>query len=262
MRNIFFRLITAIAFVTITGNAVADGRLVQLKTRPDVTQSIFVIKPDKPAASVVLLPGGKGVINLGPDGPENGGNFLVRSRDLFAGNNLMVAVVDAASDFASSEDGLASQRTGKEHMQDLEEIIKHLRKEANVPVWLVGTSRGTISAAAFASQKPEGANGIVLTASVSESGKGKPDSVMSSDLSKITTSVLLVHHKKDDCYVSPYSGVEKIKKKLVNSRKVEVLAFDGGAAKQKNGCKPKTYHGFFEIEDEVVGKISDWIKSH
>lgn len=255
-------IIAPLLLATITNNASADERYIELKTRPGVTQGIYLVKPASPAASVVLIPGGSGVIKLGPSGPERDTNFLVRSRDLFAENNLMVAVVDAASDFSGRDDGLAGKRTSAEHVRDLNAVVAFLRKEAKVPVWVIGTSRGTISAAALASQMPDTIDGIVLTASVSESGKGRPDSVLSSDLSKITKPVLLVHHKHDDCYVSPFGGVKKIQKKLVNARTVEMYSFEGGKAKQKNGCKPKTYHGFFKIENEVVGKISDWIKSH
>jgi pimeloyl-ACP methyl ester carboxylesterase len=262
MHKLPIRIFAAFLLAVLTSIAVADGKFIELKTRPGVTQGIYLIKPPSPVASVVLLPGGSGVIQLGPDGPERDTNFLVRSRDLFAENKLMVAVVDAASDFSAREDGLAGKRTSKEHVQDLNAVVNYLRKETNVPVWLIGTSRGTISAAAFASQMPDSANGIVLTSSVSESAKKRSATVLSSDLSKITVPVLLAHHKADDCSASPFSAVTKIQKKLVNSKKVGTLSFDGGTAKQKNGCKPKTYHGFFKIEDDVVVKISDWIKSN
>jgi len=258
----FIRSIALACLALTSSLALADGKLVKLNTRAGVTQSIYLIKPSSPVASVILVPGGTGVIKLGPDGPENGGNFLVRSRDLFAERGMIVAVVDAPSDLLDTENGLKRKRIKPEHALDLAAVADFLRKEANVPVWIVGTSRGTISATSLASQKPDSIHGVVLTASVSEGGKKGQDSVLNNDLTKITAPVLIVHHARDECDVSPFSGVSKIREKLVNSKTVEVLSFDGGSAKQKNGCKPKTYHGFFKIEDEVVGKISDWIKSH
>src|SRR5262249_10254727 len=68
-------------------------------------------------------------------------NFLVRTRSKFAAHDLMVAVMDAPSDH---QDELNPHfRMSREHSA----VTKHLRGRANVPVWLVGTSMGTFSAA-------------------------------------------------------------------------------------------------------------------
>jgi len=262
MRKLFL-ILNGFMFMTLTGMTAmaADGKYIELMPRTGVVLPIYVIRPDKPAAAVVLLPGGKGVIKLGADGPEKGNNFLVRSRDLFAENNLLVAVVDAPIE-AEVQGSLEGTRTTQEHATDISAVVSYLRTQAKVPVWVVGTSRGTISAANLAARLPEAADGIVLTSSVSESGKKRPDSVMKTDLASIKVPVLLVHHRKDSCYVSPYGAMEKIKKQLTNAKLVETISFSGGKQKQDNGCKPKTYHGYFKIEDEVVKSISDWIKAH
>ena len=73
------------------------------------------------------------------------GNFLVRSREKFAGNGLMVAVIDAPSDHGDSMD--ATFRISEAHADDVTAVTAYLKTEMNVPVWLVGTSMGTFSAA-------------------------------------------------------------------------------------------------------------------
>jgi dienelactone hydrolase len=239
----------------------AGGKYIELKPRPDVVLPIYVIQPDKPKAAVVLLPGGKGVIRLGPDGPEKGGNFLVRTRDLFAQQELLVAVVDAPIEDEVQE-GLKGERTTREHATDIVAVATYLQKQAGVPVWVVGTSRGTIGATNLAARMPEAIHGIVLTSTVSKSSKTGLPSVMDTDLANIKVPVLLVHHEKDGCYVSPYSGMEKVRKKLINTSKVDAMSFSGGKEKLKKPCKAKTYHGYLKIEAKVVKAISDWIKLH
>jgi hypothetical protein len=79
----------------------AAERIVDLPTRPGVTQRLLVVAPeDAPRATLILLPGGHGGLQLGPDGAFGWGkgNFLCRSRGLFAEQGFLVALVDAPSD--------------------------------------------------------------------------------------------------------------------------------------------------------------------
>ena len=58
-------------------------RVVDIPTRPGVTQRILVLGPEKPKAAVILFAGGHGGLMLTPQG-EMGwgkGNFLVRTRE-------------------------------------------------------------------------------------------------------------------------------------------------------------------------------------
>jgi len=174
----------------------------------------------------------------------------------------MAIVMDAPSDLQERKKGLKGRRLTDENLTDIKAIVDYARKQANVPVWLVGTSRGTISASYVASREPGLVNGIVLTSTVSNSGKKGADSVADVDLEKITVPVLLVHHKQDNCIVSPASGIMGIAAKLGNAKLVETKKFSGGKEKQGKQCKGFSYHGFFKIEDEVVDFISDWIKTH
>jgi hypothetical protein len=63
---------------------------------------------------------------------------------------------------------LAGFRQASRHVQVIQAVIAGIRAQAAVPVWLVGTSRGTQSAAFIATELagPEGSGGLVLTASI------------------------------------------------------------------------------------------------
>ena len=124
-----------------------SANLVTIKTPRGANQGFILIKPDKPVAAVILFAGGNGGLRLksATDMEWGKGNFLVRTRDMFAAQGLMVAVFDAPSD--SREGMKATFRFSSEHAADIGAVAAHMKKEANVPVWTVGTSMGTWSAA-------------------------------------------------------------------------------------------------------------------
>ncbi|MDE2230222.1 MAG: hypothetical protein KGL11_14435 [Alphaproteobacteria bacterium] len=118
--------------VLVAGRAAAEDRVV-LQTRPGVTQPILFQPAASPVASVVLFPGGVGVIAV------TGGNFLLRVRGEFAARGISVAVIDAPSD--RSTDSI-EYRASADAAQDLAAVVNFLKSKASVPVWLVGTSNG------------------------------------------------------------------------------------------------------------------------
>jgi hypothetical protein len=240
--------------------------LVTIKTRPLVFQKFLLSKPNNPVASVILFAGGHGALDM----QEESGkllmglykyNFLVRTRSDFSNHNLMVAVVDAPSDKGIA--GMSSSfRTSEEHVKDIEEVISFLKKESDIPVWLVGTSKGTESAAHVAIHTNQAIAGLVLTSSMSGPSLPTGKTVTSMDLAKIRVPSLIVAHEKDGCFVTPPSGSETIKKGLINAQKVEVKYFSGGKYPLTSACDALSEHGFFGIEKEVVSYIANFIKSN
>jgi len=87
-----------------------------------------LLRPSSPVASVILMPGGDGLINAGPNGQINRsiGNQLVRTRNAYLARGLAVLVANADIDLARA-------------VQFMGEIKK--------PVTVIATSRGTIRTA-------------------------------------------------------------------------------------------------------------------
>lgn len=240
--------------------------LITLQTRPDVEQKFILIKPDKAVASVILFAGGKGALGLSstddaPDISWGGNNFLVRTRDLFAKHGFMVAVVDAPTDHQSEKGMLGGFRNSNDHVTDIDYVISDLRKRTNVPVWLVGTSRGTESAASIAIHSRQKPDGLVLTSSMSvENSKGT--AVTEMNLEKITIPTLLVANTDDACPKTPPQGAHEIANMLTGSPKVKVKLFSGGEKPRSKPCKATSYHGFLGIENQVVDYIAGHIKAN
>ena len=245
----------------------SDASLVSIKTPRGVTQKFILIKPENPVAAVILFAGGKGALSLKSASAMGwgAGNFLVRSRDKFAGHALMVAVIDAPSDHGANMNAIF--RMSKAHADDIAAVAAHLKKEKDVPVWLVGTSMGTFSAANGAIGAGN-IDGLVLTSTITRSkpdwkiASSHRDGVASMALGKVTVPTLIVSHKKDACDITPASDAPKLQARLTKAAKVEIALLDGGSPPQSDPCEAKSQHGFLGIEDEAVEKVASFIKSN
>jgi alpha/beta superfamily hydrolase len=182
----------------------------------------------------------------------------VRNRGLFAERSLMVATIDAPSD-RQSNPYLGGFRQRPEHLQDVKAVIAWIKQQANIPVWLVGTSRGTQSAAYIAVESAGtegGPDGLVLTSTILTDEKGRPVPAM--NLGKVKIPTLVVHHKEDGCGHCAYSEIPNLMNKLMAASRKELVTIEGGT---NNGdpCEAQAYHGFNGRDEEVVDKIAKWI---
>ncbi len=188
----------------------AQERLVTLETRAGVTQKFILITPEKAVAAVILFAGGKGDLDLsGASGrPVLGwgkNNFPVRTRADFAAHGFAVAVVDAPSDRKERIGMRGGFRNSAEHVTDIDAVTAHLKKTVRAPVWLIGTSRGTESAAYVAIHAQEKVAGLVLTSSMTEDNSGgRP--VTDLALDRIRVPALVVAHDDDQCRMTPPDG--------------------------------------------------------
>jgi pimeloyl-ACP methyl ester carboxylesterase len=261
MRNTLFLLTILFALIHELDALAQSQRVVDVESRTGVTQRFLLLQPADAKAAVILFAGGHGGLHMSADGTikELRGNFLVRSRDLFVGQGLAVAVIDAPSDRQSFQ-YLTNFRQTPEHVADVKAAIAWLRQELKLPVWLIGTSRGTLSVAHIATQLAPadgGPDGVVLTSSILIVRGERPVPDMA--LEHIKVPVLVAHHKQDGCGSCLYSDLPKLTRKLVGVPKTELITFEGGD-NIGNPCESRAYHGYNGIEAEVVGKLADWIK--
>ena len=256
----------ALLLMTAPAHA-ASADLVSIQTPRGVKQAFILITPSqKPVASVILFAGGDGALGLTGASSMNWGaqNFLVRTRNMFAARGLLVAVVDAPSDH---KDGMnAVFRMSPGHARDIEAVAAHLKKQADVPVWLVGTSMGTFSAAGGAIAA-KSISGLVLTSTITRSkpdwmiARTHRDGVASMALAQISVPVLIVSHRKDGCNLTPAADAQKLKDRLTKAAKAEIALLDGGAAAVSDPCEGKSQHGFNGIEAQAVDAIAKFIKA-
>jgi len=232
----------------------AEHRVVMLETRPGVMLSLYYLKHDGAKATVVLLPGGNGILGL-DDGDPTSKDFLVRSREYFAAKGFNVAIPDKPS----NEEYLDFNfRVSSRHIDDLKKITTFLKEDTHLPIWLIGTSRGTVSATAAAiSFGNEALAGIVLTSSVTASNK--PGAVPFQKLESIRIPVLVFHNKKDECDICKPADVPLIMNGLKNSVVKKAILVNGGEGPTGSVCGSTHLHGYIGMEKEAVEIISNWI---
>ncbi len=244
---------------SLLANAQAMQKVVDIPTRPGVTQRMLVLAPPEPKAAVVLFAGGHGGLQIFPNGSMKWGegNFLVRTRQQFAEQGLLVVILDAPSD-RQKPPFLQGFRQRPDHAADTRAVIGWVRGTAKVPVWMVGTSRGTQSVGYLATELAglEGPDGIVLTSTILTDDKGRPVPAM--PLAKIHVPVLVVHHEQDGCAHCAYAQVPALMARLDQVPRRQLLSFKGGENKG-DPCEAFAYHGFNGIERDVVAQIAGWI---
>lgn len=235
---------------------------------PPVTQS-FIVTPASASAFdvLILLPGGDGNIQLTPLVPDgtldiNSNNFLVRSRWLFAAHRFVVLTLNSASDFQQLPNGLTDQQGNPNHLTDILQVIAYARSTyPGLPVWLVGTSRGTAGAFVAASNAPPaGPDGLIFTSPINVSGD--PDSLLMANLSAITVPTLLFGNLADTCPATLPSGNPAVKSLLTSASSTANENENGGLRPLTTNCNALSPHGFFGLEPTVVTDLAMWIKAH
>jgi pimeloyl-ACP methyl ester carboxylesterase len=247
-------LMLVLSMFVLTASA-ADA-LIKVDARPGATVPVYYMKRSGAIATIVLLPGGGGGIGKLADGKPSGQNFLVRSRDYFAEAGFNVAVVSRVSDKNDLE---YDYRITPEHVGDLRAVVAFLKKDADLPVWIVGTSRGSVSATATAIVLgKENLAGMVLTSSVVSYNKA--GAIPTQNLAKIDIPVLVVHHEKDACKVCAPHEVTAILKGLTSAPTKKLVMVSAGENPAGDPCEALHYHGFIGAEKSTVALIAEWIK--
>ena len=253
------------------------GEVVTLATHDRTTTRYALAGPKEAPAgdrvALVLLVGSGGDLDLDDRGCPRAlkGNSLVRSLPYFHAEGFFTALVDVPSDHRG-EEGLAGFRTSSDHAADLGLVITDVRRRTSGSVWVVGTSRGTISAANVASRFTSLAtpDGLVLTSAVtsgSRSGRRAwvSQTVFDLKLDAIRSPVLVVGHADDQCARTPPDLMRDIAAKTRGSRQQVVVVKGGpglpaGTQAGLDACEGRTPHGFIEQEAEVAAGIARFIR--
>ena len=144
------------------------------------------------------------------------------------------------------------------HLTDIRAVVDFLVNEGATEVFLIGTSRGTLSVAYLATVVTHAnVEGYVLTASLAES----PPAIRSY-APRITDPVLMVHHTGDVCRVTRYDDALAIYETIPASPRNGFITVSGGSPPiDDNPCQSRTAHGFLGKEREAVAGIVEWLNT-
>jgi len=216
--------------------SVAAHEIVSVASRPGVTQSFVILDVGelKPQAIVLLYTGAGGRIGLRQEAGEvkfRGANFLVRAAPEYARHEVLPVAMDTPSDQNELTD---EYRFGSAQTADARAVVGELKRRfPGLPVYVVGTSRGTISAAVLGRELGGDIAGVVLTSTMfgSSNMRRTAPNLRGFDYGSIRVPLLFVHHREDRCEHTPYSGP----------------------------CEPFAAHGYFGREAETTAAIAAWM---
>ena len=234
--------------------------VIPLQTRPGVTETYFLASaPKNPQAIAVLFPGGGGWIKIRTEkgqpkfGPDN---FLVRVRGDFVKRGVVAAIVDAPSD-QQRGDGMGDEfRLGPDHFTDISAVVADLKTRfPDKPVFLIGTSRGTISAAALGARFGDQVAGSILTSTVFRNAGSSPSKqgLSKFDFATVKVPLLFVHHVSDACTVTPYADAQRL------ADKYPLISVVGGLPPKSDPCEPYAQHGYYGKESDTVEEMVNWM---
>lgn len=243
---------------SVSAFAVTEVR--SISTRPGVTLEFLVMTSETSAHNDVLImfPGGNGARSFKLAGGDvvSGWSFLVRSADDFIRNGISVITVNPPSDHPN---GMSTGfRESFEHAEDIATLTSYLEQQGYERIFLVGNSRGTLSATAIGARlKDSHIKGVILTSSLEYDNflRWLP-------LDQLRLPVLMVHHRDDACRVSSFEEAEKTRATLSTTTLVDFTEINGGAYPRSPPCDNLSAHGFFGVEEKVVQVISDWVNGY
>ena len=240
MRKLIF-----IIFFFYTTNSLAEKL-----NLPDISENpIFAYENSNAKVNIIAFVGGGGI----KKGVGKSQNPLAREREAFknAGTNYYI--------FPNPKKNKKieiSYRKSKDHIEKIKKLIDYLRLKNNLPIILVGHSRGSVSvAAATNSLGLKNIKGSVIMGSITETSSAVSSSFIMKTMfkNKPDVPILVIHHEKDACVVTPYTGA----KGVADKHNFKLIKISGGGS-SGDVCGPLHYHGFEDKMTEVIQSIKEW----
>lgn len=257
------KLFVMAGWLALSGPVLAQGRPLTTRVldmpRPNgAVQRVLLSIPAHARGMIVMLPGGAGDIGIGRDGTlRHGDNFVVRTRALWNAKGYGVLIPDALG-----SDTMRGRRSSPGYARVVGDLVALAHRQGPGPVFLLGTSQGSIAAMNGAAHAAPGSvAGVVLTESVSVMG-GSHETVFDAAPTRVTVPALVVANRDDRCNIAPPADAPRIAAAMTHSPDVKVLTVSGGVTRSKTDCGSLTPHGYYGIEDRVVDGIAHWMDTH
>jgi len=245
--------------VAFAGTAQSGGDvLVDLPLQGGARERVLIAAPAHPRGTIVMFPGGDGDVGLKSDGDiAHDANFVVRTRGLWNDLGYAVVIPDTID-----RDNLRGVRSSPGYARLVRDLVDLAHARLPGPVFLMGTSQGSIAAMNGAAHaQPGSIAGVVLTESVSVMG-GSHETVFDASPNLVRVPALVVANRDDQCSVAPPADAPRLAAAMSGSRDVKVLMVAGGTTQSKSDCGSRTPHGYYGIENTVVPQIARWLDEH
>jgi pimeloyl-ACP methyl ester carboxylesterase len=249
-------VIGAMALIASGRPAAAEASVTELSLRDGGMQRVLFVAPANPRAVLIMLPGGNGMVEFGPDGAfrRMGSSFLLRTLPLWREQGFATAVLSSPNGMS-----LLGYRHTPAYAEAVGQAVDFVRSRVNRPVWLIGTSQGATAAVAAAARLGGRVAGIVVMSSVTgRSSAG--ETLFDSEPGRVAVPVLIVGNTRDTCPASPPDAAARIAETLTQAPRKEILYLESADLKGQP-CGAESPHGYFGIERETVERVAERIGS-
>jgi pimeloyl-ACP methyl ester carboxylesterase len=218
------------------------------------TDRVLFAGPANPRAVLFMFAGGDGTVSFNAANQIShlNGNFLMRTEPLWLAQGFAFATL-------ASPSSLMGQRHTAAYAETIARAVDFVRTRTTAPIWLVGTSQGSIAAANGAAQLGGRVAGVVLSSSVAgRSASG--ETVFDTNLGAISVPALVVANRNDTCPAALPGYAPQILAALVRAPRKEVLYVESSELVSVP-CEAQSPHGYLGIEAGVVQRTADWIRA-
>jgi hypothetical protein len=247
-------VLSVIALLRLASHAFAQATVQDVPVAGG--EQVLYAGPARPPAILLMFAGGDGTVSFnGGQIAGMRGNFLMRTEPLWLAQGFGFATIGSPS-------SLNGRRHTPAYAQAIAAAVDYGRSRGgNTPVWLVGTSMGSIAAANGAAHLPGRVAGVVLTSSVAAPNRASGETVFDSDLGAIAVPALIVSNKGDTCPIAGPGFAPNILAALARAPKKEVIYVESHVL-QSDPCEAMSPHGYLGIESDVVQRVSAWIHAN
>jgi len=230
---------------------------------PTVT---YVYRSQDPQRTVLYINGGDGKVGVKPDW-DNHKYFTEYSFNMFfkrftesdkTSGSSNVVVFDNPTSLDQGDSYYPHPRGNTDHLIRVHSVVQHYAKLFNKPVWILGHSNGSASAAEYLTWLEKQKKDIDIKGVIYASGANGTKFPQGTKV-----PVMFVHHEKEGCvkYVTEaYSRGVYEKLKAEGNTKTEYFLASGGTPdpKYKNPCWGG-HHTYFGAEEQVSKAIDEFL---
>jgi hypothetical protein len=204
--------------------------------------------------SIILMPGSPGIMKI--ESPETfalKGNFLIRTRKYWLDRETVVFSVDAPTDEWRGFTGRF--RAGTRYAEDIRGLFQEIEKKyGKLPLVIVGTSEGSVSAYFVAKALSSENIKVIFTSSLFNSSNNS-FGLASLDFDDFNAPMLWVHHANDGCRFTPFWQARRHAEKT-GAPLITVNASDTGRG---GPCEAFSQHGYAGAEEQTVRAMKNWV---
>ena len=209
-------------------------------------------------ATLVMIPGGLGHINLKPETQDLKHPFYQGLKSLSSasvmGGKINVVIFDNPTQLTSSRTYPVS-RMSEDHLSRIDEVIQFYRHKTAKPVYLLGHSNGSISVTEYLRYKKKRSiskpvTGLILSGARNEAYLDE----------KINIRTLIIHHQQDGCINTTLKSAKELYGELrkINGARTSFREIINGSTKGGDPCNGG-FHMYLNGEHEFAQALAAFI---